>query len=45
MSMQKKERRKIIVGLTAFILVMATGFIYKMFFDGTPPGMLRGQMP
>ena len=42
MSMQNKERRKIIVSLTAFAVLAEAGFIYKMFFDGNAAGFVKG---
>ena len=41
MAMQKRERRKMIVYLTAFIFVTAAGFLYKMFFDGDVSGFVK----
>ena len=42
MAVQKKERRKMLIYLAAFIMVAAGGFIYKMFFDGNAEGFVNG---
>ena len=45
MAMQNKERRKMIVSLTAFVFVALAGFLYKMFFDGNAVGFVKGPAP
>ncbi|MBO4459144.1 MAG: helix-hairpin-helix domain-containing protein [Clostridiales bacterium] len=45
MAMQNKERRKMIVSLTAFVFVALAGFLYKMFFDGNAAGFVKGPAP
>lgn len=41
MAIKKKDRRKMMIYLTAFVLVTAAAFLYKMFFDGDMSGFVK----